>query len=84
MTNQEFEIAVELLRKENIEVVCNIINGLPNETEDDMLDTIRYINKLDIQGVKIHSLLIVEVSVVLLVRIILKYLYSPTSSNKSS
>ncbi|MBQ9900307.1 MAG: TIGR01212 family radical SAM protein [Acholeplasmatales bacterium] len=60
MTNQEFEIAVELLRKENIEVVCHIINGLPNETIDNMLDTIRYINKLDIQGVKIHSLLILK------------------------
>ena len=60
MTNQEFEIGVELLRKENIEVVCHIINGLPNETIDDMLNTIRYINKLDIQGVKIHSLLILK------------------------
>ena len=60
MTNQEFEIAVELLRKQNIEVVCHIINGLPSETTDDMLNTIRYINTLDIQGVKIHSLLILK------------------------
>ena len=60
MSNQEFEIAVELLRKENIEVVCHIINGLPNETIDDMINTIKYINKLDIQGIKIHSLLVLK------------------------
>lgn len=60
MTNQEFEIAVELLRKENIEVICHIINGLPNETIDDMLNTIKYINNLDIQGIKIHSLLVLK------------------------
>lgn len=64
MTNQEFEIAVELLRKENIEVVCHIINGLPNETETDMINTINYINKLDIQGVKIHSLLILKDTII--------------------
>ena len=60
MTNQEFEIAIELLRKENIEVICHIINGLPNETENDMINTIKYINKLDIQGIKIHSLLVLK------------------------
>ena len=60
MTNDELEIAVDLLRKHNIEVVLHIINGLPNETENDMLETINYVNKLDIQGIKIHSLLILN------------------------
>jgi radical SAM protein (TIGR01212 family) len=60
MTNEELEIAVDLLRKHNIEVVLHIINGLPNETENDMLETINYVNKLDIQGIKIHSLLILN------------------------
>ena len=59
-TNKEFIDAVSLLRKYNIEVVCHIINGLPNETIDDMLNTIKFINQLDIQGVKIHSLLIIK------------------------
>ena len=59
-TNQEFIDAVNLLRKYNIEVVCHIINGLPYETTSDMLNTIDFINNLDIQGVKFHSLLILK------------------------
>ncbi len=60
MTNKEFENAVTLLRKYNIEIVVHIINGLPYETEADMLKTIDYINNLDIQGIKFHSLLLLK------------------------
>ncbi len=60
MTNQELENAINLLRQYNIEIVIHIINGLPNETTEDMLNTISYVNKLDIQGIKIHSLLVLE------------------------
>ena len=60
MSNEELRIAVELLRMHNIEVVIHIINGLPNETKGDMLNTINFINTLDIQGIKIHSLLILK------------------------
>lgn len=59
-TNQEFIDAVTLLRKYHIEVVCHIINGLPNETKEDMINTIHFINKLDIQGIKFHSLLVLR------------------------
>ena len=38
----------------------HIINGLPYETEDMMLDTIKHLNTLDIQGIKIHMLNIVK------------------------
>ena len=48
------------LRERNINVVVLIINGLPYETREMMLDTVRFINKLDIQGVKIHMLHIVR------------------------
>lgn len=51
---------VKKLRANNIEVVLHIINGLPYETKEMMLETIRYINTLDIQGLKIHSLLILK------------------------
>ena len=60
MTNEELVIAIELLRKHNIEVVLHIINGLPGEDINDMLNTIDFINNLDIQGIKIHSLLVLE------------------------
>ena len=59
-TNQEFTWAVENLRKHNIEVVVHIINGLPYETKEDMINTIKFINSHDIQGIKFHSLLILE------------------------
>lgn len=59
-TNEELTSAVKRLRKENIEVVIHIMNGLPNETEADMLNTIDFINSLDIQGLKIHSLCILK------------------------
>ena len=36
------------------------MNGLPGEDEADMLNTIEFINKLDIQGIKIHSLCILK------------------------
>ena len=59
-TLKEFENMVKRLRKRNINVVVHIINGLPYETETDMLNTIRYLNKLDIQGIKIHMLCIIK------------------------
>ncbi|MGI6781587.1 MAG: TIGR01212 family radical SAM protein [Acholeplasmataceae bacterium] len=52
----DFNNAVKRLRQENIEVVVHIINGLPNETKEMMLETIKYLNTLDIQGIKIHML----------------------------
>ncbi len=51
-----FDDAVKRLRKRGIEVVAHIINGLPGENEEMMLQTIDHLNKLDIQGVKIHML----------------------------
>ena len=59
-TLKEFEDAVKRLRSKNIEVITHIINGLPFETKDMMLETLKYINTLDIQGIKIHSLFILQ------------------------
>ncbi|MBR5369735.1 MAG: TIGR01212 family radical SAM protein [Bacilli bacterium] len=59
-TLKEFEDMVKNLRKRNIDVVVHIINGLPNETKEDMLNTVKYLNNLDIQGIKIHMLSITK------------------------
>lgn len=59
-SNEELIDAVRRLRRENIEIVIHILNGLPGEDEADMLNTIEFINKLDIQGIKIHSLCILK------------------------
>lgn len=55
-----FEDMVKKLRKRNINVVVHIIDGLPYETKEMMLDTVKYLNKLDIQGIKIHMLSILK------------------------
>lgn len=57
---KQFENMVSLLRKNNIEVVVHIINGLPYETKEMMINTIKYLNNLDIQGIKIHMLYILK------------------------
>ena len=55
-----FEDMVKKLRDKNIDVIVHINNGLPYETKEDMLNTKKYLNKLDIQGVKIHMLSILK------------------------
>ncbi|MDD3068153.1 MAG: TIGR01212 family radical SAM protein [Acholeplasmataceae bacterium] len=55
-----FDDAVKRLREKNIEVVVHIINGLPHETKEMMIETIKHVNTLDIQGIKIHMLHLME------------------------
>ena len=55
-----FEKAVKELQKRHIKVVVHIINGLPNETKEDMINTAKYLNKLNIDGIKIHMLHILK------------------------
>ena len=57
---EEFTSMVNKLRKRNINVVVHIINGLPYETHDMMIDTVKYLSNLDIQGIKIHALSILK------------------------
>lgn len=55
-----FTNMVNTLRKNNIEVVVHIINGLPYETKEMMIDTVKYLNNLNIQGIKIHMLHVIK------------------------
>lgn len=55
-----FSEAVKKLHERNIFVVAHIINGLPNETKEDMINTIKFLNDLKVDGVKIHMLYIAE------------------------
>ena len=50
-----FTNAVKLLNNYNIEVVVHMMIGLPNETMQDIENTVKYINSLNMQGIKIHS-----------------------------
>ena len=58
--NTDFEKAMALLTKANIKVIVHIINGLPNDTESDMLNIIKYLNQFPIFGLKIHMLHILK------------------------
>lgn len=55
-----FNECIRELRKRNIDVVVHVINGLPYETKEDMIETIKYVSSLDIQGIKIHMLFILK------------------------
>ena len=55
-----FKDMVEKLRERNINVVVHIINGLPYETKEMMIETVKYLSELDIQGIKIHALSILK------------------------
>ena len=55
-----FDDCVKRLRDNNIEVVVHIINGLPYETKDMMLDTVKHLNTLNINGLKIHMLYLIK------------------------
>lgn len=59
-TVEQFTKCVKELKKRGINVVVHIINGIPLETTDMMLDTIRYIDELGVDGVKFHMLYIEE------------------------
>ena len=59
-TLDNFEKMVYKSKERNINVVVHIINGLPYETKEMMIDTVKYLNKLPIDGIKIHMLHIVK------------------------
>lgn len=54
----EFENTVLQLRRAEIKVCVHLIFGLPGETREMMLDTVRYLVPLGIDGVKFHPLYI--------------------------
>ncbi|MBQ6841119.1 MAG: TIGR01212 family radical SAM protein [Bacilli bacterium] len=57
---QNFIAATKKLKNNNIFVVAHIINGLPFETKEDMLNTVEELNQLNIDGIKIHMLHILK------------------------
>ena len=59
-TLEDFENALNELNKRNINVVVHIINGLPYETKEDMINTIKYLSNKKILGIKIHMLHILK------------------------
>ncbi len=55
-----FEQAVNMTKGMGIQICAHAILGLPGETKDDMLHTARELARLEIDGVKLHLLYVVE------------------------
>jgi radical SAM protein (TIGR01212 family) len=55
-TVAQFREAVELLRPRGLRIAAHLIFGLPGEALPDILDTVRYLAALGIDGIKIHNL----------------------------
>jgi radical SAM protein (TIGR01212 family) len=55
-----FDSAVLKLSNLNISIIVHVILGLPYETADDMLETISYVSRLPINGIKLQLLHILK------------------------
>lgn len=76
-TVDAFLEAIEETRKRGIPVCVHVIIGLPGESEEEMIETARFLARCDIQAVKIHLLYVVRGTV--LERWYLEGRYSPLS-----
>ena len=55
-----FQRAMEILKKYDIPVVVHLIVGLPGEDIKDIKETVEYINKFKLFGIKIHSIYVMK------------------------
>ena len=60
ITNDEFIKAVNLLNKFQIDVIIHIMVGLPQETHQDIINTVKFLNSINYQGLKIHSTYVIK------------------------
>ena len=51
-----YDKAVTALKQIGVEVIVHVILGLPGETREDMLDTVSYVVKSGVQGIKLQLL----------------------------
>ncbi len=58
--NSVYERAVKKLKIRGINVVTHIILGLPNESKDDMINSVKYVSKCGSDGIKLQLLHILK------------------------
>ncbi|MCF8038276.1 MAG: TIGR01212 family radical SAM protein [Desulfohalobiaceae bacterium] len=59
-TADQFAAAVARTRERGLPVCAHVILGLPGETRQDMLDTARFLARMQVEAVKIHLLYVVR------------------------
>ena len=57
---RDYDEAISRLTSRNIKVVTHLILGLPGESRDMMLDSVKYVCQKDIFGIKLHMLNLVK------------------------
>ena len=62
--NPVFQKGVMSLHRRGIKTVAHIIFGLPFESHEDWMETVRFVNALPIWGIKFHSLYIYKDSLI--------------------
>ena len=55
-----YERAVRELRARNIETITHVILGIPGESREEMLQTVRYVGESGVQGIKLQLLHVLE------------------------
>lgn len=55
-----YDKAVRDLKKIGVNVVVHVILGLPNESENDMLETVKYVCESDANGIKLQLLHVID------------------------
>ena len=55
-----FEQCVAKLKQADIKIIVHVILGLPNETKASMIETVEYLNKQHIDGIKLQLLHVLE------------------------
>lgn len=55
-----YDEAVRNLRASGIETIVHVILGLPGETKEDMLETVRYVGESGVEGIKLQLLHVLE------------------------
>ena len=75
-----FENAMEILWEYGIPVVVHLMVGLPGENMDSIRDTVEYINRFKLFGVKIHSVYVMDGTV--LAEIYRRGEYTPISQEE--
>lgn len=59
-TNDYLIKAINDLKAIGITVIVHIINGLPTDTKNDMINTVKFLSNLPIDGIKIHMLHVIN------------------------
>ena len=55
-----FDNAIKSLNQMNIDIIVHLIVGLPGETKDDILNSVKYVSSLKIAGIKLQLLHILK------------------------